>query len=108
VNGVDGVDGGGINVDGVSGHGSCVCCADGVDEGNGGGIDVDGVGGHRVYKCGAYGVYRHVTGVGVDGRGCSAVAESNRAEAECLVDLCCPVEPRGFVQPRVKREVGCG
>ena len=70
----------GIEVDGRSGGGARVRCANGVD----GDVTVDGVD-----WFGLHGVVR-------DG-----------IEAWGIADLCCPVEPRGIGQYRVEHGAGC-
>jgi hypothetical protein len=93
--GVNGyVAGGGVNGCGVRGHGT---------DGDGGRVDG---GGAHVRR--AIGVDGGVTGGGIDGCGCGGVAGHGRTEAMRLVDLHCPVEPRGFMQPRVGSCAGCG
>jgi hypothetical protein len=88
--------------------------ANGVGGGNGGGIDGDGVGGHRVHERGANGVYGDVAGGWVDWSGGGIGwfglqgVVGDGAEAVRLVDLCCPVEPHGFVRLRVGSYAGCG
>jgi hypothetical protein len=119
--GIDG-DGDGDG-DGVDWYGARARCSDGVDgDVAGDGVDGCGVHGHgtdgdggRVDGGGArvrraIGVDGGVTGDRIDGGGCGCggVAGHGGTEAVRLVDLCCPVEPRGFVQPRVGSCAGCG
>jgi hypothetical protein len=121
--GVDGGNGGGIDGDGIGGHRVREHGVDGVDGdvtwdwvggGNGGGIDGDGVGGHRVHERGANGVYSDIAGGWVDWSGGGIGwfglqgVVGDGAEAVRLIDLCCPVEPHGFVRLRVGSYAGCG
>jgi hypothetical protein len=128
----DGVDGNWVGRGGLRGYGTdwdgdrvSGRSANRVDGGNGGRINMDRVSGHCVRECGVNGVDDHVirdwvAWDGVDSRYCVDGSRDgidwlwvrgvvcDGTEAQGLVDLCCPVEPFGFVLlHRIRRGVGC-